>query len=112
MLLLALGCAVSPAQDDTAASPSYEEVAALFEVHCVRCHTHRESMYGGVELDTWEAANATRVKNACVSVSPERGRGLNCRGYAPLSMPPGATLRLSEEEQDLLMAWTLDGGRR
>ena len=111
MFVLLMACSANAEPQDTGA-PSWDEVSVVLETHCVRCHTHRESMYGGVELDTWEAASAAREKNTCTAVSPDKARGINCSDWAPLSMPPGAALRLSSDEQDLLVAWTVAGGPR
>ncbi len=123
-MVLALLACLPPSDPST--SPSYAaDIAPLLEEFCTRCHTSRGRRDAGVELDRYASARSTRVKNACVSVStevidlyggdllPEAGYGspIPCEPWEALSMPPGATPRLSREQQELMANWIATGAR-
>ena len=105
-------------------APTYaEHIRPLFEQHCVSCHAHGAVMHAGVELDTYASARSVRVRNACTAISaelisefgehliPQAGLAEQeaCAPWEPLSMPPGATMRLSPDQQRMLAVWVANG---
>jgi hypothetical protein len=106
--------------------PNYtHHIAPLLARACVSCHTRDGLRAGGVELDAYETARVTAVKNACVSVTPalieafapvlkpvERSsepERPTCADWAPFTMPPDALDKLTPHEQVLLLRWIETG---
>jgi len=125
--VLLAGCQATLADLDPAsleAAPTFtRDVLPLYEKYCIDCHTRGARMDGGVALDVYVAAHSTRVRSACVSIGtdvineygawllPEAGYGspVPCEPWVPLSMPPGATPRLTLGEQVTLARWVAAG---
>lgn len=120
MLLIACGAA-----DGLPAEVTYEaHVAPILDRHCVRCHSEAGSLYAGVGVDEYRNARSSRIRSVCTAVSaevvatygdtlasasqPELGP---CADWAVGSMPPGAKLRLSGQEQELLARWVAQGAQ-
>lgn len=122
------GAATAAADHATAAieleAPTYSEhIRPLLATFCADCHTHDAVMHAGVELDTYAAARSARVRNACTAISPELVEEFSdvllpraghsdqdaCETWAPLSMPPGAMMRLSPDQQRMLAVWVANG---
>jgi hypothetical protein len=131
MLLLSSACGGrSLEQADPSimeAEPSYQlDIRPLYARHCTSCHDSHGVRAGGVELDRYETARATRVKSACTSITsdliasygefllPYRGDPprldlVPCGDWEPLSMPAGAQPRLTHAEQMILVRWVVTG---
>ncbi|MCB9765552.1 MAG: hypothetical protein H6739_37605 [Alphaproteobacteria bacterium] len=126
LLALLLGCAPGPLMDTGALpeAPSYaHDVQPILEARCVRCHQRGRPMLAGVELDSYEAAHATRVSSVCTAISPDLVERFGdhllplagsqdmgpCEGFRVLSMPPGASDPLPYDEQLLLARWVAAG---
>lgn len=109
--------------------PTYtHDVRPILERSCVPCHTSDGFRAGGVELDRYETAYETAVKNACVSIDPrliERFAASlqpaprdppqdrpTCADWAPMTMPPDAFDRLTPFEQLVLVRWVELGAPR
>ena len=123
------GCAPDPLASlnlgVAAEYPTYRsDIEPLYARHCSRCHGEDGRMDGGVELDSYVAARSTRVRSACVSIGadvidtyadvllPSAGYGdpVPCADWSPFSMPPGASVHLTLDEQLTLARWVELGG--
>jgi hypothetical protein len=109
------------------AAPTYErDIRPLYARHCVACHDAHGLRAGGVELDRYDNAHATRVKSACTSITPDlieeyaeellpylgdppQRAAVPCGDWEPLSMPAGAQPRLTRAEQLILVRWVATG---
>ena len=134
-ILLTLGLAATACGSEDALTtadelqPTYtQHIRPLLERACVSCHTRDGLRAGGVELDVYETAVATGVKNACVSVTPAMIEAFadtlqpaprdppqarpTCADWAPFSMPPDALDKLTPHEQVLLLRWLQTGAPR
>ena len=129
--LLVAACGGAPrAEVDpalTVAQPTYaNDIRPLYERHCVACHDGHGVRAGGVELDRFDSAKATRVKSACTSITPEliaeyaasllpylgdppAREPVPCGEWEPLSMPAGAQPKLTRAEQLILVRWVATG---
>ena len=94
------------------------------DAYCTRCHDRAGAMEGGVDLTSYEAVYAARVKNTCVSVGddvvaayaewllPLAGQtdAPACSTFDVFSMPLGAQPHLTLAEQVTLARWVARGG--
>lgn len=120
------GCGLPASALDSgvgAPAPTWEgDIAPLMDAHCARCHAAAGRMAGGVDLSTYRAARAARVTSVCTSVNPEvidafgdhlvplGGTAAGaCADLDLLSMPPGATPRLSLYDQVTYARWVAQG---
>jgi len=106
-----------------APDPTWEaDIAPLVDAHCVRCHAAAGRMSGGVDLSSYSVARSTRVTSVCTSVNQEvidafaehlvplGGTASGpCADLELLSMPPGATPRLSLYDQVTYARWVALG---
>ena len=104
------------------------DIEPLMGNYCVECHSSRGLRDGGVELDTYDAAFAGSVRNACVSVRRQLAERFAdslmpyprnppvaaemCNGWQLYSMPKGAMSRLTSNEQVILLRWVELGAPR
>jgi len=130
ILGLALGLAACGSEDANtgadALSPNYtQHIAPILQRACVPCHTSDGLRAGGVELDAYDSAKATAVKDACTAVTPDLITAYadvlkpvprtdapdraTCADWAPFSMPPAALDKLTPFEQVLLLRWIETG---
>lgn len=123
LLLAMLGCAQGPSTVDSAEPTWTADVKPILDRACVRCHVRGGPMYGGVELDEYDAAAAAAIKNTCTAITPElalewgdvliplAGDGdlEPCSTWEIGSMPPGATSPLTPDEQLTLVRWVAAG---
>jgi hypothetical protein len=100
--------------------PSYDlHIAPLLNKACVSCHDAHGLIAGGVELDRYETAFDSRLKNVCTAVTPiviERFSHVlrsvrqdpleaPCSTWKAFSMPKGAKSRMTLFEQVLFARW-------
>ena len=108
------------------AQPTYaRDIRPLYARHCVACHDGHGVRAGGVELDRYQNAHATRVKSACTSITPDLiaeyadvlmpylgdppRAPVACGDWEPYSMPTGAQPKLTHAEQLILVRWIAAG---
>src|SRR5690349_13347433 len=108
-VLFALGPAVAPAADRSAADHFFEsKVRPLLVEHCTRCHGP-DKQRGGLRLDSAGAlAKGGESGTVVVPGNPDESRLIEAVRYAgDLKMPPKG--RLSEADVTALVAWVRDG---
>jgi hypothetical protein len=106
--------------------PTYQrDVRPILTKHCVACHDGEGFRGGGVELDRYLTAYATRAKSACSLATPELvelfadslipsvgEHGVvdgPCDGWLVDRMPTSGRARMTDAERVIFLRWVETG---